>query len=72
MARVARCLATHNINIKQMSTTSRPEPGTGTPIYNMRIRMDVPEAVDSAALRRELDHIATSLNIDLTVQSADR
>src|ERR1043166_669999 len=39
VARVARCLATHNINITQMSTTSRPEPGTGTPIYSMRIRM---------------------------------
>jgi glycine cleavage system transcriptional repressor len=72
VARVARNLASHNINITQMSTTSRPEPGTGTPIYHMRIRMDVPEAVDQQRLRGELDRIAASLNIDLQLQTVDQ
>ena len=67
VARVARCLADHGINITQMSTTSRPEPGTGTPIYNMRVQMDVPEGVDDTTLRRELDGIAAALHIDLTL-----
>ena len=69
VARVARCLANQQINITHMSTASRPEPGTGTPIYNMKILMDVPERVDQAALRRELDRIAQSLNIDISLQS---
>jgi glycine cleavage system transcriptional repressor len=42
VAKVARCLADHRINISQMYTQSRPEPGTGTPIYTMRVVMDVP------------------------------
>lgn len=70
VARVARCLANHSINIIQMSTLSRPEPGTGTPIYQMRVRMEVPAEVDQSALRRELDAIAAALHIDVTLQPA--
>ena len=69
VARIARCLAKHTVNITHMSTASRPEPGTGTPIYHMQIRMDVPQAVDEAALRHELDAVAAALNIDLTLQA---
>ena len=72
VARVARCLAQHSINITHMSTSSRPEPGTGTPIYQMRVRMEVPAQVDQQALRRELDGLAAALNIELTLQAADR
>jgi glycine cleavage system transcriptional repressor len=68
VARLARCLASHNISITQMSTSSRPEPGTGTPIYHMRVRMEVPGDVDQNVLRNELDGIAESLHIDLSFQ----
>ncbi len=69
VARVARCLAAHAVNVTQMTTASRPEPGTGTLIYSMKIHMDVPHDVDETALRLELDTIAAGLNIDLTLQS---
>jgi glycine cleavage system transcriptional repressor len=72
VARIARCLAQHTVNITHMSTASRPEPGTGTPIYHMQIRMEVPQAVDEGALRHELDGVAAALNIDLTLQAAPR
>jgi glycine cleavage system transcriptional repressor len=72
VARIARCLAHHTVNITHMSTASRPEPGTGTPIYHMQIRMDVPQAVDEAALRHELDGVAAALNIDLTLHATPR
>jgi glycine cleavage system transcriptional repressor len=68
VARTARCLAKHAVSITHMSTASRPEPGTGTPIYHMQIRMEVPQGVDESALRRELDAVAAALNIDLTLQ----
>jgi glycine cleavage system transcriptional repressor len=71
VARVARGLASYQINVAQMSTSSRPEPGTGTPIYSMKIRMEVPADVDEGAIRRELDGIAQSLHIDLTLQALD-
>jgi len=68
VARVTRCLANQQVNITHMSTASHPEPGTGTPIYNMKILMDIPDQVDRTALQRELDRVAQSLNIDITLQ----
>jgi len=72
VARIARCLAQHAVNITSMSTASRPEPGTGAPIYHMQIRMEVPQGTDEEALRRELDGVAATLNIDLTLQPSQR
>lgn len=65
VARVARCLADHGINITHMQTQSRPEPGSGTAIYTMQIQMDVPDTVVLSALREQLDHIADALHIHL-------
>jgi glycine cleavage system transcriptional repressor len=72
VAKVARCLADHRINIGQMHTQSRPEPGTGTPIYTMRVVMDVPASVDERALRQRLDEIASDLRIELTLTKSAR
>jgi glycine cleavage system transcriptional repressor len=72
VAKVARCLASHNISITQMFTSSRPEPLTGTPIYSMRIAMAGPEGLDQHALRRDLDNIAATLHIELSLQPIDR
>jgi len=68
VARVARCLARHEVNISQMQTQSRPEPGTGTPIYTMRIAMDVPARCDVSALRSQLERTAGELHIELTLE----
>jgi glycine cleavage system transcriptional repressor len=64
VARVARCLAGHGASITQMFTHSRPEPGTGTPIYTMRIRLEVPADVAEATLRADLEKVAAELNIE--------
>jgi glycine cleavage system transcriptional repressor len=72
VARVARCLANFNINITQMATQSRPEPGSGTPIYHMQIRMDVPESVDLSTLHGELDKVAAALHVDITLNDGAR
>lgn len=70
VAKVARCLADHEINIREMSTQSRPEPGTGTPIYTMRMLLDVPAAVDEGKLRSRLDATASELHIELVASPA--
>lgn len=69
VARVARCLADHGINITHMQTQSRPEPGSGVAIYTMNIRMDIAPSVGIPPLRERLERIADELhiNIDLTV-----
>ncbi|TMA37448.1 MAG: ACT domain-containing protein [Deltaproteobacteria bacterium] len=70
VARVARVLADHGVNITALSTQSRPEPESGTPIYTMRIQMIVPRIVDRQALRVQLERVAAELRVDLTL--ADR
>ena len=68
VARVARCLADHGASIVQMFTQSRPEPGTGTPIYTMSIRLDVPREVAEATLRADLERVASELNIEVALK----
>jgi len=70
VARVARVLAGHGVNITALNTQSRPEPESGTPIYTMRIQMIVPRIVDRQALRVQLERVAAELRVDLTL--ADR
>jgi glycine cleavage system transcriptional repressor len=68
VARICRCLADHGINITQLRSYSHPQPQSGTPIYTMRIRLDVPAAVDEAALRRALEDVAVALNVEVTLE----
>ncbi len=74
VARVARCLANHGINIVQMQTQSRPEPGSGTAIYTMQIQMAVPDSVSIPTLDDQLNQIADELHIhiDLAPQEGNR
>ena len=65
VAKLARCLADHDVNIVEMSTHSRPEPESGTPIYTVRVRLDVPSHVDTAALERRLQAGTEELQVDL-------
>jgi glycine cleavage system transcriptional repressor len=70
VARVARSLADHGVNITALQTQSRPEPESGTPIFTMRIRMVVPPALDRRALRARLEQVASELCVDLTLADA--
>jgi glycine cleavage system transcriptional repressor len=67
VARVARTLADHGVNITDLQTQARPEPETGTPLFTMRLRMAVPGDVDRAALRARLEEVAAALHVDLTL-----
>ncbi|MGH7789588.1 MAG: glycine cleavage system protein R [Candidatus Binatia bacterium] len=71
VARLSRSLADQRVNIAQMQTYSRPEPESGAPIYTVRIVMDVPGAVDQAALSERLEAVARELCVDLTLERAD-
>ncbi len=66
VAKVARCLADHAVTIAAMTTQSRPEPESGTPIYTLRMDLDVPERVDATALGRRLQAIGEALQVDVS------
>jgi len=67
VARVARTLADHGVNITALQTQSRPGAETGTPMFTMRIRMAVPAELDRRILRERLERVAGDLRVDLTL-----
>jgi len=67
VARVSRTLADMGVNITALSTQSRPEPESGTPIFTMRIDMAAPPGTDRRALRERLERVAAELHVELTL-----
>jgi glycine cleavage system transcriptional repressor len=67
VARIARTLADHRVNIEDLHTELRPEPESGTPIYTLRMLMRVPPTCSPAALRERLDREAAALCVELSV-----
>jgi glycine cleavage system transcriptional repressor len=68
VARICRCLADRRINIVRLQSHSRPQAETGTPVYDMRIQLDVPAGTDEAGLRRELEEVAESMSVEVTLE----
>lgn len=66
VAKIARCLADHAVTIAEMTTQSRPEPESGTPIYIMRMELDVPQQADIATLGRRLQDIGEDLQVEVS------
>lgn len=71
VAKLARCLADHRVNVAQLQTQSRREPESGTPIFTVQIVMDVPGDVDLDILRERLEVVAGELCVDLTIDPAE-
>jgi len=67
VARVARTLADHGVNITALRTETRPEPESGTPLFTMRIDMAAPREVDLRVLRERLDRVASELHVELSL-----
>jgi glycine cleavage system transcriptional repressor len=67
VARIARTLADHRVNVEDLHTDLRQEPESGTPIYTMRIRMRIPPGVDERVVRAQLEQDAASLCVELAI-----
>jgi glycine cleavage system transcriptional repressor len=71
VARVARTLAAVGVNVEDLHTELRPEPGSGTPIYTMRILMRLPPGTDERAVRAALERDAATLCVELALGTPD-
>ena len=72
VARVARVLADHGVNVTAFASQSRPEPGSGTPIYTMRIRMALPATANEGSVRAALERVAAELRVEATLTPVPR
>ena len=67
---VADFLASKNINIEDMSTTTYAAAHTGTPIFSMHITVAVDADASIAELRNEFQEFCDRLNLDVSMEPA--
>lgn len=68
--RVSRLLADHGINITDMETKATPSPESGTPIFTMKILLEIPAEIPLKALLEKLNHLGEELAIDITLKES--
>jgi len=65
---VSRLLADRGINIVDMHTKAIPSPESGTPIFTMKILLQVPGGISLSELQEKLDSLGEKLAIDITLK----
>ncbi len=68
VSRVSRLLADEGINIADMHTRATPSPESGTPIFTMRILLEIPPKVLIPALQEKLNRLGEELAIDINLK----
>lgn len=66
---VTAALHTLGTNIVSLATTAYHAPVTGSPLFRLEARVDVPRGVAIAQVRRAMEQVARDENIDVEVRS---
>jgi len=67
--RTSRFLAVNQINIANLRSTVKASPESGTAIYVMDIRVQIPEGIEMDAVKQGLADVADALNVDITIST---
>lgn len=65
---VSRLLADKNINIIDLHTKTSPSPESGTPIFTMKMLIQVPQGLSSELLLKELNQLGERLAVDISLK----
>jgi glycine cleavage system transcriptional repressor len=66
---VARALHGVGVNIVSLETSTYEAPVTGSPLFRLEARVDVPQTTGVAKVRRAMDVVAEAENLDIDVRS---
>ena len=66
---VSRALSATRANIVSLETNAYEAPVTGSPLFRMEARIDVPTSVGISKVRKAMEAVAESENLDITVHS---
>ena len=66
---VAKALRDVGVNIVSLETSAYEAPVTGSQLFRMEARIDVPQTLTIASVRRALDVVAEAENLDIDVRS---
>ena len=66
---VSRALCHVGVNIVSLETTAYEAPVTGSPLFRMEARVDIPTGVTIGKVRKAMDEVAEQENLDIDVRS---
>lgn len=66
---VARALYRVGVNIVSLETSTYEAPVTGSPLFRMEARIDVPQTTGIGKVRKAMDEVAEAENLDIDVRS---
>ena len=69
---VSRALHGAGVNIVSLETSAYQAPVTGSPLFRLEARVDLPAHVTVAKLRKAMDTVAEAENLDIEVRSLVR
>ncbi|HNV10973.1 MAG TPA: ACT domain-containing protein [Propionibacteriaceae bacterium] len=64
---VSAALSRHGVSIDQMTTDTRDAPMSGGSLFEAEVVARVPPQADLAALRADLERLATEIQVDISV-----
>ncbi len=64
---IARALSGRNVNVEELSTECTSAPMSGEPLFRATARLRLPEGVSVEQVRRDLEQVAHSLMVDVTL-----
>jgi glycine cleavage system transcriptional repressor len=66
---VSRALHQLGVNIVSLETTAFEAPVTGSPLFRLEARVDVPQTTGIAKVRKAMEEVATAESLDVDVRS---
>lgn len=67
---ISTLLATHRINVEELTTDRAAAAHSGDPLFRARVRVVVPETVEVGAVRQGLERLATDLMVEIRLVEA--
>lgn len=64
---VSEVLARHGVNVEELTTATGPAPMAGGQLFEAHVVATAPPSRDLAALRADLERLATEIQVDLDV-----
>ena len=66
--KISDLLAKSQVNIETLTSEKRFSPNSGTAMYTMQIKVDIPQSVSHEDLERSLDMLSNELNVDIHIE----
>ena len=68
ISEISQVLATHGVNVEELSTECCTAPNSGHPLFRADIQLRLPDGLQSDSLRESLEHVADDLMVEINLE----